>query len=262
MAAGLSRLRRDVAPSLLGLLEHNLRQTADLRLFEIGKGSRPELVDERGKPSEVEQVAMVWAAPRPAADAPFGSARQDALKGVVDALLQVLALPAARWRAAEADERPPWAHPTRSQTAEAPDGMPLAWLTELDPAVSRRLDVDADVAVAWLPLDALSRRPRVAPSFQPLPRYPGVKIDVAIAAPAELTHGDLVAAVQRAGKGQLAACELFDRYTGPLLAGRRSLAYHVLLQSATGTLSDADGARFISRLERELATLGAELRKG
>lgn len=262
VAAGLSRLRRDVAPSLLGLLARNLRADADVRLFEVGKGSRPETTDGRGKPDEVEQIALVWAAPHAAVGAPFGSGRQDALKGVVEGLLGHLAVPPERWRAAEADEIPPWAHPTRSQVAVAADASPLAWLTDLDPAVVRALDVDADVAVAWLSLDALLAQPAARRAFRPLPRYPGVKIDVAIAAPMALSHGELTAAIQRSGKGQLAACELFDLYSGPGLAGRRSLAYHVLLQSPAGTLSDADGAGFIARLERELTAMGAELRKG
>ena len=262
VAAGLARLRRDVAPSLLGLLEHNLRLDADVRLFEIGKGSRPETVDDSGKPGEVEQVAMVWAAPRPATGAPFGSGRQEALKGVVEALLRALAVPPAHWRAAEETERPPWAHPTRCQAAAAADGTTLALLTDLDPAVARRLDLDADVAVAWLSLEGLLIQPAARATFRQIPRFPGVKIDVAIAAPSDLSHADLAAAIQRAGKGQLASCELFDRFAGRSLGDRRSLAYHVLLQSDSGTLSDADGARFISRLERELAAMGAELRKG
>ena len=262
VAAGLSRLRRDVAPSLLGLLERNLRQEPDVRLFEVGKGSRPETVDEAGRPAEVEQVALLWAAPRAAAGAPFGSGRQDALKGVVEALLGHLALPPNLWRAATPAETPPWGHPTRSQTAVAADGTALAWLTDLDPAVARRLDVDADVAVAWLSLDALQAQPASRAAFKTLPRYPGVKIDVAIAAPQTVPHGDLAAAIQRSGKGQVAACELFDLYVGEGLGGRRSLAYHVLLQSHAGTLSDTDGARCIARLERELTPLGAELRRG
>ena len=47
-----------------------------------------------------------------------------------------------------------------------------------------------------------------------------------------------------------------------LAQGKKSLAYHVLLQSENKTLSDQDGAKFLGRLERLLSNLGAELRKG
>jgi phenylalanyl-tRNA synthetase beta subunit len=43
--------------------------------------------------------------------------------------------------------------------------------------------------------------------------------------------------------------------------GRKSLAYHVLLQSETKTLTDKDQAKFLSRLERGLVSLEARLRK-
>jgi hypothetical protein len=39
------------------------------------------------------------------------------------------------------------------------------------------------------------------------------------------------------------------------------LAFHVLLQSKTKTLSDKDGAKFLARLERAVGELGAELRR-
>ena len=41
VAEGCSRVRRSVAPSLLGLLESNRRLRAEVRIFEIGKGDLP-----------------------------------------------------------------------------------------------------------------------------------------------------------------------------------------------------------------------------
>jgi phenylalanyl-tRNA synthetase beta chain len=60
----------------------------------------------------------------------------------------------------------------------------------------------------------------------------------------------------------VAAAELFDIYMGENVGpGRKSLAYHVLLQSETQTLTDADQAEFLSRFEGGLELLGARLRK-
>ena len=44
-------------------------------------------------------------------------------------------------------------------------------------------------------------------------------------------------------------------------AGRKSLAYHLLLQSQSKTLTDKDQAKFLSRLERGLEALDAKLRR-
>lgn len=260
VAAGLARLRRDVAPSLLGHLARNLRLEADLRLFEVGKGSRPEWVDAKGKPGEVEQLAMAWAqAGGPPAGAWEG--RHAALKGVVEALLCQLGAGLPRWQACRPEGRPPWGHPARAAEAWLGDTV-VATLVDLDPAAARRLDLEADVALAWLDVATLAALPAAPPSYRPIPRFPGVKLDVAIAAPPELAQEAVAAAIAKAGRSQLAASILFDVYAPQAQGGRRSLAYHLLLQAADGTLTDDDAARFLGRLERELAALGAELRKG
>ena len=49
---------------------------------------------------------------------------------------------------------------------------------------------------------------------RPLPRYPGIKVDVAVAVPESTRAGELVALVESAGKGQVADVELFDLYRG------------------------------------------------
>ena len=43
--------------------------------------------------------------------------------------------------------------------------------------------------------------------------------------------------------------------------GKKSLAYHVTLQSANKTLTDKDAQKFLGRLERVLEQRGASLRK-
>lgn len=260
VAAGLSRLRRDVAPSLLGHLARNLRLDNDLRLFEVGKGSRPEWLDERGKPGEVEQVALAWARAGAPPKGPWDG-RHAALKGVVEALLRQVGAGQPRWRPCRPEARPPWGHPARAAEAWLGDTW-VATLVDLDPAAARRLDLEADVAVAWLDLATLAALPPAPPSYRPIPRFPGVKLDVAVATPPELTQEAVAAAIAKAGRGQLASSELFDVYAPQALGGRRSLAYHLVLQAADGTLTDEDAARFLGRLERELAALGAELRKG
>ena len=61
----------------------------------------------------------------------------------------------------------------------------------------------------------------------------------------------------------MADIELFDLYRGENIGpGRKSLAYHVLLQSPKKTLSDKDEQRFLKSFEQALGKLGAELRKG
>ena len=69
------------------------------------------------------------------------------------------------------------------------------------------------------------------------------------------------AVLVEAGKGLVKGLDLFDLYTGPNVGpGRKSLAWHVLLQSETKTLGEKDMSKFLQRVEGVAASLGGELR--
>ena len=265
---GSSKIRRDVLPSLLGLIEENRRHREDVRLFEVGKGYRPEDANERGEPREVHQLALVLAGPPLDSGARFDAGALARLRGDVDDLLEALGLAEPGWSRAE--EAAPWAHPAKALRADwgrAVEGEAPILLAELEPGVARELglsgELASDAAVAYISLDALLEAPARPPGYAPIPRFPGVKVDVAVLAPDELPAGELVAAIEGAGKGLVAGVELFDLYRGDNVGeGRKSLAWHVLLQSPQKTLSDKETQKFLKRLDGALQARGAELRRG
>jgi phenylalanyl-tRNA synthetase beta chain len=68
--------------------------------------------------------------------------------------------------------------------------------------------------------------------------------------------------IEKAGKGAVRDLQLFDVFRGESLGeGKKSLAYHVVLQSETKTLTDKDAQKFLGRLERSLEQQGAALRR-
>jgi phenylalanyl-tRNA synthetase beta chain len=260
---GSERVRRTVLPSLLAHLAKNRRQRAEVRLFEIGKGYLPENASERGEPLEVHELAMVWMRPR-TEGAGFAPGAFGFLQGVLEDLLRAACKPGARWQPAGA--RPPWAHPVRAIVAPDDAGGPIALVAGLEPEAQARLgltgELDGEVACGVLSLDRLLAQPDERASYRPLPRFPGVKVDVAAAVPESCAAGTLQRALREAGKGLVESCELFDLYRGASLGdGRKSLAYHVLLQAEDRTLTDQDCAKYLARVERALAELGGELRK-
>ncbi len=261
---GLDRVRRSVLPSLLAHLARNRRQRSEIRLFEVGKGYRPEEANERGEPRERHELALVWALPRTPDGARFDAGALPRLHGVVADLLRV----ARRGLSfgAPLAPLPPWARPRRAIAAGAAGEEPVALLAELRPEIQRRLglegELDCEIACATLSLDLLLALPAEPPAYRPIPRFPGVKVDVALLVPEDCPAADCSEALHRAGKGLLDSLELFDLYRGPSLGpDKKSLAYHVLLQSDERTLTDQDTARFLARLERSLAELGGELRR-
>ena len=266
VAEGLSKIRRHVLPSLLEKLAGNRRACADVRLFEIGKGYQPEYASTRGEPREVHELAVVWAG-EPRKDARFDATRFAELRGLLDDLVVALGREKLAWQAAPRELVPSWAHPGmclvgRSGTQEDA----LVTLAPLEPGLARALglagELASEVAAAELSLDVLLAAASAGSRYKPLPKFPLVKVDVAAAAASDVPAGALAAALERAGKGLVDALELFDVYSGPNLgAGKRSLAWHVTLRSDARTLTDEDVAKYLQRVERELGTAGAELRK-
>ncbi len=272
VVAGEERVRRSLVPGLLALLEKNRRHHADVRLFEVGKGYLPEAPDSQGLPAEVHELALVWTRPAPGKKAPFDAGLFSQLRGVLDDLLGALGYDPPRWeRPGEGESLDPWFHPGqrlvgRLASREDPRGTqaPLT-LGLLEPGLHKPLgleqELSGEVALARLSIDGLLASAPRAFGYRPIPRFPGNKVDVALAMPLAVPAADLVAAIEKAGKGQVASVELFDLYTGPGIGeGRKSLAYHVLLQSDKKTLTDKDAAKFIGRLERAAKELGGELR--
>jgi phenylalanyl-tRNA synthetase beta chain len=264
---GQSRVRRSVLPSLLAVLAKNRRQREEIRLFEIGKGYLPEQPNEAGEPRELHQLALVWAAPAPPQGARFDAGVLARLQGLVEELFAASGRSAPAWRRAEAGEAPSWAHPGRCLRAAA-DAAPdaLATLAGLEPGVRRALgltgELDCEVAACEISIDELLGQDEREVGYRPIPRFPGVKVDVAVAVDESLPAARIAEAIGKAGKGLVEELELFDLYRGANIGeGRKSLAYHVLLQSPDKTLSDKDAAKFLSRLERGVADLGGELRR-
>ncbi|MFT7677057.1 MAG: phenylalanyl-tRNA synthetase beta chain, partial [Planctomycetota bacterium] len=236
VAEGESKIRRDVLPSLLGRVLDNRRERDVVRIFEVGKGYRPDPANPEAEPEEVHQLALVLATP------PCDNPREAAigqLQAVILDLIQRSECPAPTVQAL--DPVPGWAHPIKglSLCVEGVDG-PIAELAVLEPGVAHELGLSgeqaSDVAAAVISINRLLDCPHEARSYQALSRFPGVKVDVALLAGDDLPAATLVAAIEKAGKGNVANVELFDLYRGESVGeGRKSLAFHVLLQSKTKT---------------------------
>ncbi|MCE9594743.1 MAG: phenylalanine--tRNA ligase subunit beta [Planctomycetes bacterium] len=262
VAEGLTRIRRGVAPSLLAPLEPNRRHSKDVRLFEIGKGYSPDGANE---PREVHELALVIAREPSAANAKFDDNAFAFLRGAVDDVCFALRLEAPTYTKLARVDGAPYLHPGKTLAVRIGE-REIGWLAALDPRVERELglagELKSDVALATLSLDALVATPTREKIYRSLPRFPGVKIDVALALPTGVAAEDVRVALERAGKGLARDIELFDVYTGPNAGpGRKSLAYHVYLESDERTLTDQDSQKFLQRVEREATTLGGELRK-
>ena len=259
---GASRVRRSVVVSLLPLLEPNRRRAAEVRLFEVGKGYEPV---GGAEPTERHEVALVLARPARKANARFDDTSLALLQGVVEDLVRSLGFEACAWSRCEGAAS--WAHPGRATALRIGSQETLVGeVAAIEPGLARALglsgEIESDVALARLSVDALLGATPRARRYSPLPQFPATRVDVALALPSERSAGEAKAALERSGKGLVSGLELFDVFTGERIgAGRRSLAWHVTLSAPDRTLNEADVKKFLERVEREAVQLGGELRR-
>ncbi len=254
IAENLSRIRRDVLPGLLGSLELNLRHHDEVRLFEIGKGYRPEVRDERGQPLEVRQAAGLLA--RKEGEDPFVE-----VKGGLEHLVERLDLGEGEFDLFEEGGAPPYLHPVRSLVLRVGGGI-AGFMGDLHPSAADALGVSCRVSLFSVDLKALLAAPKVERRYVPLPTYPPILVDVAVVVEEDQRAGEVARLIREAGKKLVSKVELFDVFRGPSLGeGKKSLAFHVTLLSPDRTLGDKDEKKFLDRLRRALPEVGGTLRE-
>ena len=268
-------MRPSLLPGLLAAVRRNLdRGAAGLRLFEIG---RRYLRGEAGASDERLSLAVVLAGektPRGWDQRVSGGKTQnfDAFDAKAEALallaeagapvdnLQVMPLLSE----AEGGEAGPQFHPGQSATLRLGPKMVLARFGMLHPALLKRFDIDAPVAVAELFLDAVQARKGSAafakPHFAP-PALQAVTRDFAFLVPVDLPAGDLVRAVRNADKANIVAARLFDDFRGQgVPEGQKSLAIEVTLQPSEKSFAEADLKAIAEKVTAAAAKLGGTLR--
>jgi phenylalanyl-tRNA synthetase beta chain len=262
MSREQSVMRWTTLPGLLRAVSANQRKgVPDVHLYEIG--AVWWTAEGRKQPKERIVVAGVLAGrwERPAwHEVP--AERERALgffdgKGVVASIMEDLAI--ARWRVRDSDLA--WLQPGRC--AEALVGSDVAgWLGEVHPNVLESYECDGPVTVFELQMKPVLAAARDAGDFVDLPRFPAVKMDIALVVPDDVTAERVEDAITAAGRPLLESARLFDVYTGEgVPAGSRSLAFSLTYRDKERTLTDAEVAAAHERLLRKvIASVGGGLR--
>ncbi len=249
LSAELARMRPSLLPGLLAALRANRnRQQSRVRLFEIGRSFHPL----PAVPREVERLALVacgtaaleqWGLPARALD--FHD-----VKGDVEALLALRGGVTGGLRFAP-DGLPTWLHPGRGARVLA-GTQELGVIGALHPLLEQALGLESSVYVAEFDLDRL--REQSPPKPQALPRFPGVRRDLAIVVAEAVTWAQVEAQTRAAAGKVLAELRLFDVYRGAGLdPGHKSYAMGLILQEHSRTLTDTDADACVSRVLQALA---------
>jgi phenylalanyl-tRNA synthetase beta chain len=300
LSSDMNVLRPSLLPGLLDSLRHNLHhKNHDVGLFEIGRvftvagpavpsgpqSARPnnQLASSAPKtavnsPSPLvgegrgEGVGAAVKEPRRIAMAITGSRNplfwsgeeRDAkfdiydLKGMVEVLFERAGLRGAQWI------RNPEPRGLYIESATIMLGkQTIGELGQLQPLLARKYDLRDPVFLAELDLDLILARRAAGKSFKAIPQFPGVRRDIAMLVPENVTHEAVASAVKQLKPQNLENLELFDVFRGKNVPeGQKSVAYAFHYRNSERTLTDNEVNAAHDRVVTELKQrLGATIRE-
>ena len=230
-----------------------------IRVFEIG---RVYLRDPAAKDGDldvagVRQPTRVGAiAYGPAFDEQWGTPTRNADFFDVKADVEALLAP----RVARFESAPHAAlHPGRSARVTL-EGVPIGWVGELHPGWQQRYALPLAPVLFELDLDALCRAG--LPCYTEVSKFPPMIRDRAMEFDEQHSAGEIMDELTRIRPALVQEIRLFDVYRGKgVQAGKKSLAFRVVMQDTARTLTDADADAAMAQLTDLLSEkFGAKLR--
>jgi phenylalanyl-tRNA synthetase beta chain len=244
IASQASVMRTTLVGSLVANIRYNhARKLERIRVFEIGRVylRDPAATDGPLSVAGVTQPVRVGAAAfGPALAEQWGTKARSVDFFDLKADLEALCAPLVpRFEAAQH----PALHPGRSARMSL-GGRAAGWIGELHPRWQRKYELPQPVVLFEIDADAVAETPLPQPSVPS--RFPAVVRDIALVVDAGVPVQALLDAA-RTGKPKIVQdVTLFDLYQGSSLpAGKKSLAFRVVMQDTERTLTDgeADAAR-------------------
>lgn len=254
-----SVMRTTLLPGLLEVLVRNYnRRVTSGAIFEVGRVFYP-----KGGEALPEEKLVLSAAAMGQAAAGWNHQPVNLdfyfLKGVLEVLAERLGFPKITL---EREKENPTFHPGRTARLKV-GGITVGVLGEFHPDVLEEYGLGSRACAFELDLEALLEMATREPKYQPLPRFPGIKRDIALVVPREVPCGEVLRVIREAGGTNLRQVSVFDVYEGrQIKKGCRSLAFSLFFQAGDRTLTDEEVAAQIEAISAAVAKeLGAELRR-
>lgn len=265
IASDLSVMRVSLWPGLLkAALENQRRQQDRIRLFEHGARflAAAGATNGRGTTREVDTLAGIacghrlpeqWGLPRDMR----GPVDFFDVKGDIEALL---AATGARSEFTFEPHALPCLHPGRAARLQR-NGQPVGWLGELHPSLVKALDFT--YAPVLFELDVEPALAMERPTYREVSRFPQVRRDLAVVVDESLALSRLTERVTFTASSLLRDLRVFDVYRGPgVEAGRKSVAFGLIFQDISRTLTEDDVAELMAAIVADLrVSLNAKIRE-
>jgi phenylalanyl-tRNA synthetase beta chain len=262
LSPDLQYYRMSLMPSLLEKVHPNIKAGYDeFALFELGKTHSLDQLEDDGLPGEFEFTALVVTAndklKKPGA--PYYQARKylDYLAGA-ELTFKPISEAMSHYPVIQ-----PY-NPERSALVSVKDGDFLGIIGEFKPGVARSLKLPKYTAGFEIDTTVLQPLLKAGPYYSPLFRFPSVKQDITLKAPADLSY----AAVYDFVSKELAAnapdethvrLELIDIYQKDDDPEHKQFTFRVTITADNRTLTDAEVNKTLDNVAAATKTkLGAE----
>ena len=259
MTVDRSVLRQNMVAGILDTVAYNVaRKNKGLALYEIGKVFEQTGNPQEELPTEINSFAFALTGlvtekdfQTPAVPVDFFYA-----KGILEALFDRLGLK-VEYTATQALAG---MHPGRTATISL-DGQVVGFVGQVHPVTAKDYNIP-ETYVAEINLTAIEQAIQPAKPFVEITKFPAVTRDIALLLKAEISHKEVVEAIEAAGVKRLTDIKLFDVFSGEKLGlGMKSMAYTLTFQNPEDTLEDEEVARYMEKIQKSLEeTLGAEVR--
>ncbi|MGB2082071.1 MAG: phenylalanine--tRNA ligase subunit beta, partial [Psychrobacter sp.] len=233
ISSDLAVMRRTLLSSLLPCVQYNLnRQQPRVRFFETGLSFVGQSISDLVQTPSIALVAVgdIWS------EQAYQNRALDFydLKHDIEQLLPAQ-IDSARIRYERSTLS--FLHPGQSAELYI-DDVYVGWLGQLHPNTAKQLDLPT-TWVAQLSLAPLLTIAREQHAITTPSKFPQVRRDIAILVDSDISLQTLETTVRAAAGNMLTDLWLFDVYQGDKVpAGQRSLAFALIWQDSTQTLSD------------------------
>lgn len=259
MTVERSVLRQNMVAGILDTVAYNIaRKNKDLALYEIGKVFEQAGNPTAELPTEINSFAFALTGLVAEKDFQTSAVPVDFFyaKGVLEALFDRLGLK-VEYTVTQALAS---MHLGRT-AAILLDGQVIGFVGQVHPVTAKDYNIP-ETYVAEINLTAIEKAIQPAKPFVEITKFPAVTRDIALLLKAEISHKEVVAAIEAARVKRLTDIKLFDVFSGEKLGlGMKSMAYTLTFQNPEDTLEDEEVARYMEKIQKSLEeTIGAEVR--
>ncbi len=248
-----THLRISLVPNLLKNIANNLKYRDHFKIFEVGR-TYEDL--QEYFPKEEKKICGIIVRNKKSRGEVFYEA-----KGALEEFLDVFRIPGLEMRKGES--LCTYAHPSRyAGYYLKKDGEEIARVLELHPLVAKNYDVEnAKIGIFEINFTKLMQVDPKETKYLPIPKFPGITIDISVLIDKNREIGALHKAIQSADKHLIKEIKLFDNYEGPNIPeNKKALAFSILFQADDRTLTDEESKKIQEKIIAELSKLGGTIR--